>query len=203
MEHLASMRTLAARLCGAALAAVVFLAPGSGTAAGGDAHVFAVGLRGDPEVGCIVTTGDDPCHKDRVRGTVFPDGNPALFGDFSFKIPAVGEDGALVRGTGRGELKADFTAGPGAATVHCTFTGRVRAHGVQMPPGASSLRFYTGTFQARGRCGSQPAVMKAIWSGAVINSDGPFIFSFERFEGRLAGSIRFAGRRSARSFYLP
>lgn len=197
------MRTLARRLRGAAILAAALLVLGPAAAVAGESYVFAVGLRGNPEVGCMITTGGEPCQEGRVQGAVVSDGTPAFVGHFNFKLPGLREDRAPLGRKGRGRLDGDFTVATDAEPLRCKFTGRVRAQGVLMPSDASALRFHTGTFEARGRCGDRPAVMKAIWSGAIGNSDGPFILSFERFQGRLAGSIRFSGRHSIERFYLP
>ena len=153
-------------------------------------HVIAAGLIGDPEVGCILTSGGAQCAEDRIRGTVVPDGESTFDGRFAFQLPGIrGDGGTLLRRGGRGRLEGTFTSAGGAAR-RCVLKGRVRTQGISLPAGASTLRFHTGTFAARGRCDGERVRFKAIWSGAIGAGDaGEMVFDFERFQGKLAGRL--------------
>jgi hypothetical protein len=152
-------------------------------------HAFAAGLRGEPEVGCIVTSGAG-CAGDRISGTLAADGDASFAGRFAFVLPGFRDDaGRLLRRSGRGRLVATFTPA-GAAGRACVLKGRVRAQGVSLPASASARRFHTGTFNARGRCDGQPARLEAIWSGAIGSVDeSGMLLDFERFQGRLVGRL--------------
>jgi hypothetical protein len=153
-------------------------------------HVIAAGLIGHPQVGCLVAIGGGQCAEDWIRGTAVPDGETTFAGRFAFHLPGLrGDDGALLRRAGRGRLEGTFTpaGGPGR---HCVLKGRVRTQGVSLPAGASTLRFHTGTFAARGHCDGERVRLKAIWSGAIdAGTAGEMVFDFERFQGKLAGQL--------------
>jgi hypothetical protein len=161
-----------------------------GTPRAAEPHVFAAALLGEPEVGCIVTSGGAGCAGDRVSGTLAPDGDPSFVGRFAFVLPGFRDDaGGPLRHGGRGRLVGTFTPA-GAAGRTCVLKGRVRVQGVFVPAGASTRRFHTGTFVARGRCDGGTAHLKAIWSGAIDSVDeGGMFLDFERFQGRLAGRL--------------
>ena len=170
------------------------LATSASGASAGETFPFSSALVGEPEVGCIVTTGDAACKGDVIRGRVIPDGEPALAGTFAFKLPGFRAGRAILDGRGtRGTVRGELTLASGADPISCTFKGRIRTQGVFLPEGTSVRRFHTGTFEARGRCGDQRAVMKAIWSGSIGNTEGELVRSFDRFDGRLAGTIRLPG----------
>ena len=172
----------------AAIAAAALLGHARTTPAA-ELHVFTAGLRGEPEIGCLVTNGAG-CAGDRITGTLAPDGDSSFAGRFVFVLPGVRDDaGRLLRRRGRGRIAGTFTP-PGAAGRTCVLKGRVRAQGVSLPASASARRFHTGTFDARGRCGGAPARLEAIWSGAIGAADeSGMLLDFERFQGRVAGRL--------------
>ncbi len=155
-----------------------------------ETRTFTASLRGEPQVGCIVTTGGERCSAEQVRGAIVADGAPAFAGTFSFELPGLRDGRAPIGRRGRGRLTGTFLAPGDVEPVHCVFKGRLRTQGVAIPGGASTRRFHAGRFDARGRCGGAPALLNAIWSGSIGNTDGELVTSFERFDGRLAGSIR-------------
>jgi hypothetical protein len=164
----------------------------TGPALAGETHVFMVGLLGDPEVGCIVTTPDGACAKDRLSGTLIPDGSASFEGDFYFNLPGLRDSVRQpLRRVGRGLLEGVFTPADGKTSMRCVVRGRVRAQGIFLPAGSSAQRFHTGNFDGRGRCGSERVRLRAIWSGAVGPVSDPMILDFERFQGRLAGTLLF------------
>jgi len=164
----------------------------TGPALAGETHVFTVGLFGDPEVGCIVTTQDGACANDSLSGTLIPDGGAGFEGDFEFNLPGLRDsDRQLLRRAGRGRLEGVFTPADGETSMRCVVRGLVRAQGIFLPIGSSAQRFHTGTFEGRGRCGSERVRLRAIWSGAISPVSDPMIFDFERFQGRLAGTLLF------------
>jgi len=163
-----------------------------GPALAGEAHIFTVGLFGDPEVGCIVTTQDGSCANDSLSGTLIPDGGASFEGDFDFNLPGLRDSTRQpLRRVGRGRLEGVFTPADGETSRRCVVRGRVRAQGVFLPTGSSAQRFHTGNFEGRGRCGSERVRLRAIWFGAIGPVTDPMIFDFERFQGRLAGTLLF------------
>lgn len=165
---------------------------------------FAVTLEGEPEVGCIVITDGAPCPRNRVRAAVLPDGEPGFVGSLDFALPGLRKDGphVLERG-GRATLRGLFTPSADAAPLRCTFEGRMRVEGVLLPTSASTRRFHTGTFEAHGRCEGRRTRLRAIWSGSIGDTSGGTVFDFERFRGRLAGTMRLAGAAGLERHELP
>lgn len=168
-----------------------------------ESRAFAASLRGEPQVGCIVTAGGARCSSGEVRGALLADGEPAFGGTFVFALPGLRSGQAPIGRRGRGKVVGTLAGDGGAEPVRCVFKGRLRAQGVAVPAGAATRRFHAGRFDARGRCGGEPALMNAIWSGSIGNTDGAFVASFERFEGRLAGTIRMRGGSEEVTFRLP
>lgn len=193
-------RFIAAAIVG--LAALVAVSP-SLHAHEHETRTFAATLAGEPQAGCIVTTGEDRCTSEQVRGEIVADGEPAFDGTFVFELPGLRGESAPIGRRGRGKVVGTFAAPGDAQPVRCVFKGRLRTQGVAIPAGTSTRRFHAGRFDARGRCGGEPARMNAIWSGSIGNTDGAFVASFERFEGRLAGSIRMHGATHEVIFTLP
>jgi hypothetical protein len=160
-------------------------------AAAGESVAFSSRLVGNPLTGCLVAVGPPTCKDGVVDGQLVADGDPALSGTFTFKLPGVRARTPVIDGRGgRGAVRGELSLGAGSEPLRCTFRGRVRTRGIALSEGASVLLFHTGTFDARGECGGQRAIMKAIWSGTIGNRDGDLVMSFERFDGRLAGTIR-------------
>jgi hypothetical protein len=168
-----------------------------------ETHTFTASLRGEPQVGCIVTTDGDRCRAEEVRGAVVADGSPAFAGTFVFELPGLRGGRAPIGQRGRGKVVGTFFAPGDAEPVRCVFKGRLRTQGVAIPGGASTQRFHAGRFEARGRCGGTPAMLNAIWSGSIGNTEGAFVASYERFDGRLAGSIRMRNGTNEVIFRLP
>jgi hypothetical protein len=171
---------------------------------GAEAYVFAISLRGDPEVGCSVTTDDDGCGGDLVQGDALAEGTPAFSGRFAFTLsgrPAT--DSGLLGGRGRAVLRGSLIPFPGAPSIACRLRGRVRTRGVSLPVGDGAARIYTGTFDARGVCDGQPARVRAIWSGSIGSIDDAVVTDFERFSGRLAGTVRIGARHGGVGYRLP
>lgn len=195
-----SPRFIAAAIVG--LAALVAVSP-SLLAREYETRTFAASLEGEPQVGCIVTTGGDRCSSEQVRGAIVADGEPAFDGTFVFELPGLRGGRAPIGRRGRGKLVGTFVADGEAESIRCVFKGRLRTQGVAIPGGASTRRFHAGRFDARGRCGGEPALMNAIWSGSIGNTDGAFVASFERFDGHLAGSIRMRNGTDEVIFRLP
>jgi hypothetical protein len=193
-------------LRGPALALAALMAasiPARGALAG-DAVAFAVVLDGRPETGCIVTTDSVPCARNRVLATVRPDGASGFEGSFDLLLPGLRQAGPRVlRRGGRATLRGVFAASPDAEPVRCAFRGRVRVAGVLLPAGASTRRFHTGTFEARGLCAGEGVRLSAIWSGAIGNTSGESVFDFERFRGRLAGTMKFSDADGPERYELP
>ncbi len=188
----------------AALALLTVSAAVPARAHDADAYVFAVTLRGEPEIGCSVTTDDDGCGGDLVRGEALAEGDPAFSGRFAFTLSGRrAADPGLLGGSGRAMLRGSLTPFPGAPAIACKLRGRVRTRGVSLPVGDGAARIYTGTFDARGVCDGQPARLRAIWSGSIGTTDGAVITDFERFRGRLAGSIRVGARHGGVGYHLP
>jgi hypothetical protein len=185
-----------------ALAALVAVSP-SLFARELETRTFTASLRGEPQVGCIVTTGRERCRAEEVRGTVVADGSPAFSGAFVFELPGLRGGRAPIGQRGRGKVAGTFLVPGDAEPVRCVFKGRLRTQGVAIPGGASAQRFHAGRFDARGRCGGAPALLNAIWSGSIGNTDGAFVASYERFDGRLAGSIRMQSGTNEVVFRLP
>lgn len=164
----------------------------TGPALAGEAHIFTVGLFGDPEVGCIVTTQDGACAKDSLSGTLIPDDGASFDGDFDFNLPGLRDFARQpMRRVGRGRVEGVFTPAGGETSGHCVVRGRVRAQGIFLPSNSSARRFHTGNFEGRGRCGSERVRLRAIWFGAIGPVSDPMVFDFERFQGRLAGTLLF------------
>lgn len=185
------MRTRLGRLgvsIGVILAALLGYQVGTPRAA--EPYVIAVNLLGDPEVGCIVSSDAGACSGARIAGRIVPDGAAVLTGRFRFRLPGFrGDVGGPLKRTGHGQVEGTFMP-RGEPGRQCLLKGRVRTQGVYLPASASTLRFYTGTFDARGRCDGGRVRFKAIWSGGIAAADaGEMVFDFERFQGKLVGRL--------------
>jgi hypothetical protein len=96
-----------------------------------------------------------------------------------------------MRLAGRGEISGVFMPAGGDVSRPCVVKGRVRAQVVLTPSAGLTRRFHTGTFEGRGRCDGERVIVRAIWSGATEQVDGPIFMDFQRFFGQLAGTFRF------------
>jgi hypothetical protein len=176
----------------ASLSVSLILGPGARVALARNAHVFSVGLLGEPEVGCIVTTGEDACGQDVFRGMLVAEGDARFDGEYEFSLPGLrGDERQPLRRRGRGRLDGRFTSARGATPVECSLRGRMRTQGVFLPVSGSTRRFYTGVFEGRGQCAGRRVKIRAIWSGSIGPVEAPMTFDFERFQGRLAGTVVF------------
>ena len=93
----------------AAIAAAALLGHARTTPAA-ELHVFTAGLRGEPEIGCLVTNGAG-CAGDRITGTLAPDGDSSFAGRFVFVLPGVRDDaGRLLRHRSVVVVLSDFIA---------------------------------------------------------------------------------------------